>query len=120
MWVGSNTKSAPKISKNGFTTNEIMARKAYTSCNQPTKSWPEKLLQLLAQKGWHVWVGSNTKSARNLSKNGSTTNEIMARTSCNHLCMNAIQDKQKSIGDEWAVIGIAGSDVMTITHVGRQ
>ena len=40
-----------------------------------------------------------------------------ASASCNHLCMDAMQDKQQSIGDEWALIDIAGSDRMP--HVGR-
>ena len=58
------------------------------------------------------WIGSSAKSAPNLSKNGFGPNQIMIRkasTSCNHVCMDAMQDKQKLIGDEWAVIGLAGS-----------
>ena len=59
-----------------------------------------------------VGIGSSqysAKSAPNLSKNGFATNQIMARKSsqsCNHVYMDAMQDKQKSIGDEWAVIEI--------------
>ena len=47
----------------------------------------------------------------NLSKNGFATNQIMTRkasASCNHVCVDAMHDKQKSIGDEWAVIVISG------------
>ena len=63
---------------------------------------------------WPLWVGwqYSAESAPNLSKNGFATKQIMTRkahTSCNHVCMDAMQDKHKSIGDEWAVIiGIAG------------
>ena len=32
-----------------------------------------------------------------------------ALASCNHICMDAMQDKQHSIGDKWAVIGFTGS-----------
>ena len=56
-------------------------------------------------------VGSSTKSAPILSTNGFITNQIMTRkasASCNHVCIDDMQDKQKSIGDEWAVIGISG------------
>ena len=57
-------------------------------------------------------VAHSAESAPNLSKNGFATKQIMTRkapTSCNHVCMDAMQDKQKSIGDEWAVIAVAGS-----------
>ena len=49
--------------------------------------------------GWH-----SAKSAPNLSKNGLVTHQTMtqkAATSYNHLCMDAIKDKQYSIGDGW-------------------
>ena len=40
------------------------------------------------------------------------TRNRKASTSCNHLHIDAIQDnQQKSIGDEWPVIGIAGSEL---------
>ena len=53
--------------------------------------------------GWR-----NAILAPNLGKNGSVTNQIGTRNafiSCNHLCMDAVQDKQSSIWDEWAVCG---------------
>ena len=105
----------------------------------PTKSPPEKLLhhaimfvwmlcktnksslgmnglflRLMTHFGLFRWVGSGAKSASNLSKNGLATNQIMIRkasTSCNHvcICMDAMQDKQKFIGDEWAVLVIDAS-----------
>ena len=58
---------------------------------------------------WPLWVGwqYSAKSTPQLSKNGFTTNQIMTRkasASFNHVCMDAMQDKQKSIGDKWAAI----------------
>ena len=71
-----------------------------------------------------LWVGvqcSSAKSAPNLSQNGFTTSQITTRkasTSCNHVCMDAMQDKLKCIGDEWAVIRISGS--LKMLRVGVQ
>ena len=33
-----------------------------------------------------------------------------AATPCNHICMDAIQDRQHSIGDEWMVLGYGSGD----------
>ena len=33
-----------------------------------------------------------------------------AATPCNHICMDAIQDRQNSIGDEWMVLGYGSGD----------
>ena len=32
-----------------------------------------------------------------------------ASTSCNHVCIHAMEDRQKSIGDDWAVVWITTS-----------
>ena len=78
-------------------------------------------LEIFAKTKDMVLVVSSAISAPNLSKNGFLTNQIMtkkASTSCNHLCMDAMHDKQQFIGDEWAGIGIAGSECAL--QVGRQ
>ena len=52
---------------------------------------------------------------------GFATNQIMERKSsqsCNHVCMDAMQDKQKSISDEWTVIEIAS--LVRVLRVGWQ
>ena len=117
-------KSATNLSNNGFTTNQIMTKNASTSCNhvcmdamQDKQKFTEDEWAVIGIAGslWPLRVGwkYSAKSAPNLSKYGFATNQIMtknASTSCNHVCMDAIQDKQMSIGDdEWTVVGIAAS-----------
>ena len=126
--------SNPNLTKNGFATNQTMTRKASTSSNHVCMDAMQdkqmsigdelSVMGFLAHIGCHAWVGgsSSAKSAPNLTNTGFATDQIITRkacTSCNHVCMDAIQDKQMSIGDEWSsVMGISGSHWMPL--VGRQ